>query len=209
MDTRQFDSLARRLSTATQRRAMLGVLAGGALGSVGLAPAEAKRKKKKKKKVKVCLNGQTLTVLNKKKGDYFAQGAFEGTCGPAEPPPDPEPEPEPSCFDGVQNGDETGVDCGGSCARCENNQTCGQRDDCASANCVSGVCQQCTSSPQCGSDGSGTCTCNNNICTSRSGIERLNQACDSCPVGTAACQPAINGRPGVFCRPRCGVRFPT
>jgi hypothetical protein len=26
--------------------------------------------------------------------------------------------PQPSCFDGIQNGDETGVDCGGSCAPC-------------------------------------------------------------------------------------------
>ncbi|MCB0556649.1 MAG: hypothetical protein KDD02_24095 [Phaeodactylibacter sp.] len=28
-------------------------------------------------------------------------------------------EPEATCSDGIQNGDETGVDCGGSCAPCE------------------------------------------------------------------------------------------
>ncbi|MDP4999802.1 MAG: M43 family zinc metalloprotease [Saprospiraceae bacterium] len=28
-------------------------------------------------------------------------------------------EPDPTCDDGIQNGDETGVDCGGSCAPCE------------------------------------------------------------------------------------------
>ncbi|PWJ38498.1 fibronectin type III domain-containing protein [Sediminitomix flava] len=27
--------------------------------------------------------------------------------------------PEPSCADGIQNGDETGIDCGGSCAPCD------------------------------------------------------------------------------------------
>lgn len=30
----------------------------------------------------------------------------------------------PSCFDGVQNGDETGVDCGGSCPDCPTEPTC-------------------------------------------------------------------------------------
>lgn len=32
--------------------------------------------------------------------------------------------PDPSCTDGIQNGDETGVDCGGSCTPCEVPQVC-------------------------------------------------------------------------------------
>lgn len=28
-------------------------------------------------------------------------------------------EPEPTCTDGIQNGDETGIDCGGTCDPCE------------------------------------------------------------------------------------------
>ncbi|MEL6140972.1 MAG: cohesin domain-containing protein, partial [Bacteroidota bacterium] len=30
----------------------------------------------------------------------------------------------PTCFDGIQNGDETGIDCGGSCQPCDTNPTC-------------------------------------------------------------------------------------
>ena len=31
----------------------------------------------------------------------------------------PNPEPQASCSDGILNGDEIGVDCGGSCGDCE------------------------------------------------------------------------------------------
>ena len=31
----------------------------------------------------------------------------------------PNPEPQATCDDGIQNGDETGIDCGGSCSACE------------------------------------------------------------------------------------------
>ncbi|MFD2099824.1 hypothetical protein [Flagellimonas iocasae] len=34
------------------------------------------------------------------------------------PGPDPDPDPVATCSDGIQNGDETGVDCGGSCSAC-------------------------------------------------------------------------------------------
>lgn len=40
------------------------------------------------------------------------------------------------CFDGIRNGGEGDVDCGGSCAaRCSTNQTCQAGDDCASGVC--------------------------------------------------------------------------
>ncbi len=39
----------------------------------------------------------------------------------------------PTCSDGVQNGDESDMDCGGSCPKCTNGQTCGALADCASA----------------------------------------------------------------------------
>jgi hypothetical protein len=45
---------------------------------------------------------------------------------------------EPSCLDGVRNGDETDVDCGGSCAACAGTRRCGEDGDCASNLCVSG-----------------------------------------------------------------------
>ena len=45
-----------------------------------------------------------------------------------------------ACDDGTMNGDETGVDCGGThCKKC-NGDACALAADCGSANCVDGVC---------------------------------------------------------------------
>lgn len=74
----------------------------------------------------------------------------------------------PSCSDGVQNQDETGVDCGGlTCAaRCGSGQGCASGSDCAAPlSCIGGVCglladgAACTSSAQCqhGICGAGVC----------------------------------------------------
>ena len=46
-----------------------------------------------------------------------------------------------SCTDGVQNGNETDVDCGGGCAACANGKKCNVAADCESTFCQSGVCQ--------------------------------------------------------------------
>ncbi|MDX9723748.1 MAG: hypothetical protein RBU37_23570, partial [Myxococcota bacterium] len=42
---------------------------------------------------------------------------------------------EPSCADNVKNGDETGVDCGGACNPCGDDQECRADADCLSGNC--------------------------------------------------------------------------
>src|SRR5262249_21679985 len=47
----------------------------------------------------------------------------------------------PTCSDGVQDGTETGVDCGGpSCSACQNGMGCRLDSDCASKICMSNVC---------------------------------------------------------------------
>jgi len=46
-----------------------------------------------------------------------------------------------SCGDGVQNGAEVLVDCGGGCAGCPDGSACGAAGDCASGACSAGVCQ--------------------------------------------------------------------
>ena len=53
------------------------------------------------------------------------------------------PTPKPTgvyCTDGVQNGDETSTDCGGSCSTCAFGESCGVDSDCASSTCQGGVC---------------------------------------------------------------------
>ncbi|MBM4359762.1 MAG: hypothetical protein FJ096_16790 [Deltaproteobacteria bacterium] len=50
------------------------------------------------------------------------------------------PAPPPPCQDGVRNGTETAIDCGGNCAakgfRCAEGQACINNDDCQSSKCV-------------------------------------------------------------------------
>lgn len=47
----------------------------------------------------------------------------------------------PTCSDGVSNGDEAGIDCGGACAPCADGSACGSASDCESGLCLDGVCQ--------------------------------------------------------------------
>ncbi|MEM9190374.1 MAG: hypothetical protein AAGF12_14410 [Myxococcota bacterium] len=44
------------------------------------------------------------------------------------------------CQDGLQNGDETDIDCGGMCGACVDGQGCSVADDCTSMSCSGGVC---------------------------------------------------------------------
>jgi hypothetical protein len=65
----------------------------------------------------------------------------------------------PTCADGVMNGTETGVDCGGAvatrgCPRCGGGEGCKANTDCASGTCTAGKCTapKCTAQtcPSCG-----------------------------------------------------------
>ena len=47
----------------------------------------------------------------------------------------------PTCLDTVRNGDETGVDCGGSCTGCDTGGGCNAGADCLSGVCLNGACQ--------------------------------------------------------------------
>ncbi len=71
---------------------------------------------------------------------------------------------QPSCSDGLQNGTETGIDCGGSsCPKCANGQSCNKSSDCQSGVCLNGMCTtaQCSDGTRDGTetdvDCGGTC----------------------------------------------------
>jgi hypothetical protein len=52
--------------------------------------------------------------------------------------------PPPRCDDNIENGTESDVDCGGSCAPCADQRDCNQDTDCANNNCdASGICISC------------------------------------------------------------------
>ena len=89
-------------------------------------------------------------------GFAFVALAFSAAC--SDPPP---PEPEctlpaecesgvctggscqvPTCVDGVTNGSETDVDCGGSCKKSGVTQGCMLDDDCNTGRCVDSVCSE-------------------------------------------------------------------
>ncbi|MBX3224746.1 MAG: hypothetical protein KF795_29790 [Labilithrix sp.] len=64
----------------------------------------------------------------------------------------------PACDDGVKNGAEGDVDCGGTCsARCALAQSCHVGADCASTHCSGGSCVECTEGAHCRS---GICEAN-------------------------------------------------
>jgi len=50
-------------------------------------------------------------------------------------------EPYAGCLNGVRDGDETDIDCGGAtCRRCEDGQACGADADCVNLSCPAGLC---------------------------------------------------------------------
>src|SRR6187200_355580 len=123
MDAARFDNLLRAWQARHSRRGLAGLLTGLALGgSLVLGEqfdATAKHKKKHKKK--------------------------HGGAPPVPPPPPPaSPPPPPSgptCTDGLKNGSETDVDCGGGlCPRCADGKVCQLPNDCSSGTCTGGRC---------------------------------------------------------------------
>jgi hypothetical protein len=111
------------------------------------------------------------------------------------------------CEDGIQNGGEADVDCGGpECPRCAVGRTCRTRDDCATAHCVNNVCRACTTNPECGSDARGVCNCGDRdapgVCWS-SRATAAEATCAECPVGTAVCTDATEEFVG--CHPYCAA----
>lgn len=86
------------------------------------------------------------------------------------------------CADGIQNGDETDVDCGGVCgSTCGNGSICADGGDCVSGNCVGGLC------------------CN----------ESCGGACEACDTADhlGLCLPVAPGQPHASCQGTsvCGV----
>ena len=72
-------------------------------------------------------------------GDTDTTGAETASEGDSSTGPVPE-----GCVDALQNGDETDVDCGGSCPACTIEQMCTLDADCDSLSCVDSKCAEAT-----------------------------------------------------------------
>jgi hypothetical protein len=72
---------------------------------------------------KLCKAGQCVACIL---GSDCASGVCtnQSTCAPA------------SCMDMSQNGNETDVDCGGTCSKCINGKKCNSGNDCVSGSCA-------------------------------------------------------------------------
>lgn len=75
--------------------------------------------------------GVTSVGLTTDDPDDSSSGAAEATTDPG-----------PSCSDEMLNGDETDVDCGGSCPGCSLGQMCVIDTDCFSRLCTDGICTE-------------------------------------------------------------------
>jgi len=205
MDPNRFDSLTRSLSTLGSRRRALAATLGSVVGTLGVTRTAAKKKKKSCLPCKKRKKGKCKGSLPD--GTACAGGQCQGgSCVAAviQPPPGP-----PTCSDGIKNGSETGVDCGGpTCPRCPNGQGCVSRDDCQSAMCnlQINICQACMTSGDCGEDANGNCHCyptvqGPRVC-GKGGMPDLVTSCTLCPAPKFCWQPQPSE---IFCVWQCGT----
>jgi hypothetical protein len=119
-----------------------------------------------------------------------------------------------NCTDGIKDGTETAVDCGGNCPPCGNGMACKVAGDCTSGVCTSMACAPCAADTQCGpasycdtGNNGGTCTpqktkgapcaandqCKTGFCTD-------NVCCDqACGGDCESCLQAHTGNPDGTC----------
>ena len=122
--------------------------------------------------------------------------------------------PAPTCTDGIQNGSETGVDCGGpDCAACptcddgiqngsETGVDCGGPDCAACPTCDDGIQNGNETGVDCGGPDCAACpTCDDGIQNgNETGIDCGGRDCPSCPVGPTCDDGIQNGNEtGVDC----------
>lgn len=96
------------------------------------------------------------------------------------------------CSDGVKNGGESDVDCGGSCARCGPGKACTIDVDCIGGSCVAGACApSCTDGVQNGTESDVDC---GGSCATRCAEAANCGKCSDC-VGGLACTGGVCAPP--------------
>ncbi len=184
MDADRFDARSRTLSITPSRRGALRGLAGAVctslVGGLLVQQTDAHDALLTCKKLK----GERKRKCRKKAKKHNAAHANETPLPPG-----------PTCSDGVKNGSESDVDCGGSCQRCTNGKRCTTGKDCLSGLCaIDGTCQDCLG------DCLNGCPCINSVCASAA--EGTPTPDCNCPEGTATC--GLIGSTGEYsCLPYC------
>src|SRR5690606_15932155 len=120
----------------------------------------------------------------------------------------------PSCSDGVANGLESDVDCGGPCPPCGDGKTCTKGQECLSGVCQGGVCQppKCDdglknggeSDVDCGQSCPDKCA-DGETCLVAADCESANCSAGVCKPMAAAC---VNQAPNPSTGQRCPIFAP-
>jgi hypothetical protein len=116
-----------------------------------------------------------------------------------------------TCNDGIRNGRESDIDCGGrDCPRCANDKRCATREDCTGAFCANGTCQACSAASECGYDADGfACFCGSSaaggpmVCHTVLQTGQTVSNCAACPPGTVYCLQTGVG--AYACHKACGA----
>ncbi len=205
----QFDALSRLTQTVRSRRAVLAPAVAALFALLGDEPAAGKKRNGCKKPCGPCRRCKRGKCRPRPDGASCGSGkaCAGGTCR----------ERQPACNDGLHNGDETDVDCGGSCpTKCANGEGCSAHGDCQSGNCVGSLCRECLDGGQCAIGEA----CVGFACCTVDGFESIHACADDaeCCSGNCAthgfgttCRPAgclptganCGGDPGVCCSFTC------
>ena len=102
---------------------------------------------------------------------------------------------DPTCDDGIQNGSETGIDCGGdTCPACQLGQECTEDANCANGRCINNLCE--------------TGSCQDSIQNGRETDVDCGGDCDPCADGAgcsdgAECASGVCGADDKCAAPTC------
>ena len=122
------------------------------------------------------------------------------------------------CSNGIKDAEETDIDCGGMCAPCAESQACSSGDDCASKNCLMGVCQASTCSDGLHNGDESDVDCGGVACPSCDNGGDCNSAADCvsgiCAEGTCVDPSCVDGikngdETDVDCGGSCATCDPT
>lgn len=95
----------------------------------------------------------------------------DGNCVLGCPSQDPDCLPE-SCSNGIKDGQESDVDCGGNCAKCDLDKKCLKNNDCSSNVCENSICKD-----------NALTSCNDNLKNQdETDVDCGGVLCDKCPV---------------------------
>ncbi|CAF1153575.1 unnamed protein product [Adineta steineri] len=97
-----------------------------------------------------------------------------------------------TCTDGLMNGDETDIDCGGSCFKCTVGQNCTLPKDCNNVQCINDICAIPTCTDGIKNQDEADVDCGGSTCTKRCSLEQgclSNTDCttDNCDTTAKKC----------------------